>query len=535
MGAGDRGWYDKAYAGFDFGYIHPNLPGDFVLVSNTRIYVKRGTQTNLTDLVIGSTEWPLTRFPQAAGTKIINSPDIAPSEPDIDYYRIDTSSNDIPTGNWNNLRFKTGPSTYVPANVRIARAEFISLQGTFQKTKYYANPADPSRDLRFQVSQGGIGTKQDTTAMFNSVGSGAAQYFTVSSLPFNVLSVNFYPSSFGSSGNENRNKYTVVIPLVNFSDERIPSKIQIGSTQYPLSHVETNQDDAVYRTPVIPVAADRISGAGNRSINVQYSSGVWAGQVSVAENRRTVNKATLQTIANKIHSVHSLPLDPNDGLTVRLLNDITVSGGTVLTADEAKGSVVGGLYTGYVNDTNYPEGTGPLGSLNPDDSLFGFLVSYSTDTRNASNHRNKTVFGRSGTALVPSKVKINGVEYTATFLNGDAFKLSNADGDLNGAFIQNGKQYFVNVEWTNGDKLFSDVVLKVNTKVTWNGLHWVETDLPKTDEQINTLIDNKVPQQFRSDANVSGNFFQEKFKWAGTKAQYDAIAAKDNEGLYYTT
>ena len=104
LGLGDRGWYDKADAGFDLGYITKDqLPSDFILISNTRVYVKRNTQTNLTHIVLGDVEYALTRVPQAAGTKVNPSPDIAASEPDVDYYTI---TGGLPAGDWDNLRFR---------------------------------------------------------------------------------------------------------------------------------------------------------------------------------------------------------------------------------------------------------------------------------------------------------------------------------------------------------------------------------------------------------------------------------------------
>ena len=46
-------------------------------------------------------------------------------------------------------------------------------------------------------------------------------------------------------------------------------------------------------------------------------------------------------------------------------------------------------------------------------------------------------------------------------------------------------------------------------------------------------IQAKIPQQFRSDANTTGNFFQPKGFWYGTQAQYTALAVKDPNTLYY--
>ena len=105
-GIGSRGWYNRQDADFTLGNITPNLPSDFVLISDTRVYVKRNTQTNLSKLKLGSTEYSLVRVPQSAGVKVVNNPDLAPSEPDIDYYTI---TGGLPAGDWDDLSFENAP------------------------------------------------------------------------------------------------------------------------------------------------------------------------------------------------------------------------------------------------------------------------------------------------------------------------------------------------------------------------------------------------------------------------------------------
>ena len=87
-GVGNRGWYAKEDAGFQFGLLHPSIDSNFVLISDTRVYVKRNTLTNLAKILVGEQEFTLTRVPQPAGTKLINDPSLAHGEPDIDYYTI---------------------------------------------------------------------------------------------------------------------------------------------------------------------------------------------------------------------------------------------------------------------------------------------------------------------------------------------------------------------------------------------------------------------------------------------------------------
>ncbi len=47
------------------------------------------------------------------------------------------------------------------------------------------------------------------------------------------------------------------------------------------------------------------------------------------------------------------------------------------------------------------------------------------------------------------------------------------------------------------------------------------------------LIDQRVPKQFRSDANVAGQLFQPTGFWKGTQAQYDAISTKSADTIYF--
>ena len=72
-GIGTQGWYRKADAGFTFGEINPDLPSDFVLISDKRVYVKDNTQTNLSKLYLGTTEYTLTRVNQTT-TKLFSTP-----------------------------------------------------------------------------------------------------------------------------------------------------------------------------------------------------------------------------------------------------------------------------------------------------------------------------------------------------------------------------------------------------------------------------------------------------------------------------
>ena len=56
-----------------------------------------------------------------------------------------------------------------------------------------------------------------------------------------------------------------------------------------------------------------------------------------------------------------------------------------------------------------------------------------------------------------------------------------------------------------------------------------------TQPQVDARVDAKVPQQFRTDAGTTGQFFQPLAFWNGTQAQYDAIAVKEANTIYFVT
>ena len=56
-----------------------------------------------------------------------------------------------------------------------------------------------------------------------------------------------------------------------------------------------------------------------------------------------------------------------------------------------------------------------------------------------------------------------------------------------------------------------------------------------TQTAVDARIDAKVPQQFRTDAGTTGQFFQPLAFWYGTQAQYDAIGVKEANTIYFVT
>ena len=74
------------------------------------------------------------------------------------------------------------------------------------------------------------------------------------------------------------------------------------------------------------------------------------------------------------------------------------------------------------------------------------------------------------------------------------------------------------VSETKGQKVLTKALAK-----SWIG--------GKTDAEVNTLIEGKVPQQFRNDADVTGQNFQPTGFWEGTQTQFDALTK--TEGTLY--
>ena len=83
------------------------------------------------------------------------------------------------------------------------------------------------------------------------------------------------------------------MPTAGFIDENAPEHLEINGNTYPLSYFETETTQAVYRTHVI-ATSEFITTAGDVTGNVQFASGVWAGQSTEQKNFRTIDKTILK-------------------------------------------------------------------------------------------------------------------------------------------------------------------------------------------------------------------------------------------------
>ena len=268
---GNRGWYSKADAGFQFGEIHPSLPDNFVLISERRIYVKRNTLTNLSKIYIGETSYALTRTAQPAGSKLNNNPAYASSLPDVDYYTV----GGLPSGDWDNVRFETTTAgTFIPASTTITKGLYEFKNNDWSRAGFYAPAAQPDKNLTFQVEEKRPGNRQDQNIALTSSGFTYTKSNPFSSSP-DILRLTY---NSDPSDRDTFERYTVFISLDNFQDSDAPVLLKLGSTNYSLSYFETDAGQAVYRSQVVANADQINSPRTITGVNIQRADNSWVGQ-----------------------------------------------------------------------------------------------------------------------------------------------------------------------------------------------------------------------------------------------------------------
>ena len=526
---GTQGWYRKADAGFTFGEINPDLPSDFVLISDKRVYVKDNTQTNLAKILLGTTEYTLTRVNQTT-TKLFSTPGPSgPNNPLVDYYTIGGTG--LPaSGDWDDLRFETTTAnTFVPATTTIPKGLYENRNSDWVRGGFDAPEVQPDKDFKIAVEEQRPGTRADKNLPFTASGS---TFTTTTPFP-GILRITYNNLS---TDTDTYQRYTVFVPLDGFQDSKAPHLLKIGSVNYSLAYFETDAGQGVYRTPVVK-STERITSASTRNaMNVQALDNSWFGETGAGKFLKTITKHDLSVYANAIQEVHALPGSPHEGQRIQLLNDLTVSGGAVMTAQESagtdsRGTSITGLFTGYEVDAKYDNGStgGDLGSLDPTNTNFAGLLSFS-NARSSGSEANKTFFvSPNGNTYAPSKVWINGVRYSVgSAVNRDFFPLTGLDG----SFIKSGKKYYVNAENSSGTKLFADQSFKAGDELIYTGINWIKGLQGLAEQEVDNRIDAKVPQQFRNDADTTGQLFQPKCFWKGTEAQYTS-ATKVEDCIYY--
>ena len=521
-GYGNRGWYSDPQLGYAVGRLSPDDSEieDIYLISDTTILVKDGTLADLTHIAYGSTECGLTRTDQ---TNVAVS---GPDQRSVDIYKI--ASGCVPAGDWDLVRLKRTGGSYIPAQVTISKGLYEYLNSDWVEASFYAPAIQPDKDFKISIEEDRPGTRQDKN--LNFVASGST--FTTTNPFSKILRITYNNLS---TDTDTYRRYTVFVPLAGFEEANAPQVLDTGTVNYSLSYFETDAGQALYITPLVK-SSERISSAGTKNgFNVQFKSGQWAGTTGDTKVLRTLNKSQLQTIANAVLGVHTPPTKPPEGTRIELLNDFTIQGGAVLTSAESSGTSsqgvnITGLFTGYEEDSSYDNGTagGDLGFLNPKNTKILGLVSFS-NARAAGNQANKTMF-IFPTGQKPRNVWINGKQYSCGVLVDNHFCQV---GSLDGSFLKNGEQYYINADNSSGVKYYDDRVLKRGEVYLWTGIQWIKQIRGLAESEVDNRIKAQVPRQFRSDADSTGGLFQPAEWFFGTASEVTA-KTKVQYGIYAT-
>ena len=505
FGVGDRGWW-RGLSGYSLGQLNPDDSEikDLLLLSNSRIYVSRNKLTNISKVFVNGTSYSVTRVPQNAGFTVTS----LAGSPDADYYTI--GGGGLPAGDWDEVRFETTTAgTFIPAEVEVAKGLYTFQNSDWQPAGFYAPEVNPDNSMLFQVEETTPGVKQDKNLSLARSGSN----FTIVD-PFpGVLRLTF---NADSSEADLLNRYSVNVPLRGGDDSLHPIKLEIGTTQFPLSYYATGAGQAIYRTSVL-ATADRVTAAGTiTSVNVQLANLSWAGMSEVLKALKTISMADIAQGVQEVQEVHVVPHSPRDGQKIEPLEDLTVQGAGILTVAEA---------------TNHRQWgwVGTLGGMSPVPTLFTAILAYSRNTANNANLRGKiAVLGESGKTL--TKLWIDGREYALSSAGSSLTHYWIAAG-VDSSDIQPGKKYSIQVE-TASEKAFPDVILETGETYVWTGTHWSAEERGQTADEVRSLIESRVPKQFRDDADVSGQYFQPKRFWKGTAAQ-EALLTKKPDEVYF--
>ena len=447
----------------------------------------------------------------------------------MDYYTIGGTG--LPaSGDWDDLRFETTTAnTFVPATTTIPKGLYENRNSDWVRGGFDAPEVQSDKDFKIAVEEQRPGTRADKNLPFTASGS---TFTTTTPFP-GILRITYNNLS---TDTDTYQRYTVFVPLEGFQDSKAPHLLKIGSVNYSLAYFETDAGQGVYRTPVVK-STERITSASTRNaMNVQALDNSWFGETGAGKFLKTITKHDLSTYANAIQEVHALPGSPHEGQRIQLLNDLTVPGGAVMTAAESsgtdsRGTSISGLFVGFETDAKYDNGSvgGDLGSLDPTNTNFAGLLSFS-NARSAGSEANKTFFvSPNGNTYAPTRVWINGVRYAVgSAVNRDFFPLTGLDG----SFIKAGKKYYVNVENSSGTKLFADQNYKQGDELIWDGIHWIKALKGLSQDEVDARVNSLVPKQFRNDADTTGQKFQPTCFWSGSEANYTS-ATKEAGCIYF--
>ena len=501
-GWGDRGFYRKPDAPFSYGDVTPDISSNIILVSNTRVAVKRGTMTDLTHLLLKTVRYPLVRVPLPANSKILTAPEYAATQPEVDYYTI---TGGLPVGDWDGLRFLRSNNTYSPRRPLRPPGNYYSDGTDPQLDDYDAKPADTMHELKFMVEEKINGASASKSLTFVAEGSN----FAVNN-PFpNVLKLTYHNDS---TETDLYRRWSLQVPLANYVDSRAPIRLEARSKFFPLAYLETGTGHATYISNETSDVTQRVAAAGRQSgFNIQFRNQEWASSTGGKKLRRTITSDQLAKIARKAHPTYVLPPHPVSGELIRVLTDVTWDGGSVIYVAEG--------------DSNFIGVRANVGEFKRETTGIAEVGAY---IGGSSVVANKVAVKRaSGNTKTPSRVDISDgfVEHSFTLVSAGsdywyANNLAVDTADEVRKFFVPGRRYRFQVTYGDGTKEYSSTTFMAGDEVIWADVTWVRVNFSEAD--INSIVDTNLSQK-----NI-------KSMWFGTTAQYNAITTKDPNVLYFT-
>ena len=222
--------------------------------------------------------------------------------------------------------FDTANAVYIRDELKtLTGANKLSMEDLFG---YEADSLDTTKAWKMAVEETTPGTKQDKNLAFTASGS---TFTTTNPFP-GILRLTYNNLS---TDTDTYQRYTAFVPLASFNDDKAPHVLKLGSVNYSFSYLQTESNQAVYVTSKV-ATADRITSASTKNnVNIQYADNSWAGMSSATKAVKTVDKDSLSSIVNAPRGVHRPPSNPVEGTRIEMLNDFTVQGGAVLTAQES--------------------------------------------------------------------------------------------------------------------------------------------------------------------------------------------------------
>ena len=517
-GVGNYCWWRRPDEDFTHGVAEPDLDPNFVLISNNRVYVKRGTLTDLTHVEDGRRRrYTLTRVAQAAGTKILSDPALAASQPDVDYYTIGGS-----LGLSRNLRFLKRDGTWIPSTTLLGRHKYYSTARAFFKDGFGAAPADVTKSNLF-VSCGEVLGGFFGTSGYTFVADGTD--FSVNDPVEGIKKITYHNTASDSA---KYHRYSVQIYLAGFTDKDTPTKLTIGTHNYVLSYFETSSADggtATYLSGVV-VQADRISSTAltkNYAI-IKKDGGQYQNVSDPTFVSRSLSVAALRKLASGIDAVHQLPSHPLEGQAVRTLNAITIPDFTVMKAAETVTSG-GATFVGWTR--------GGTGSLDKDAPSIDGVGAYFRGRGTLNNV--VAVQLKSGLGKDLTHMTVNDTRYDMTAVGGTythyrriaAAAQTSAGGTRH--FFVPGQLYRLQFEFDDGSKEFADVTFDADTVLRYIQMRWQREFAEVSDwalkENTETIPLAKVPKLSREKLPIVEI----------TQAAYDALAVKDPNTYYLIT